>query len=260
MLKTVLITGGSSGIGYALAQIFGQNGYKLILIAQDKEKLEKAADRLKQNGFSVKTLSSDLSDPSSPTTIYEHLQKNKIQIDILVNNAGFATYGEFVETDLEKELAELQVNIVALTHLTKLIARDMVKNRAGKILNVASTAAFVPGPLMAVYYASKAYVLSFSEALNSEFEATGVSVTALCPGPTDTGFAQRGGLKNSKLFQGKNMKAVFVARAAYEGLMKNQAVVIPGLKNKLMVQALRFAPRNAVVKVVKNIQSKRQIH
>jgi short-subunit dehydrogenase len=260
MHKTVLITGGSSGIGFELAKIFGKNGYSLFLVAQDLEKLKKSATELKNYNYNVQLMSIDLSDPTSPTKIYDQLCKENVQVDILVNNAGFATYGLFTETDLAKELSELQVNIVTLTSLTKLFARDMVKRRKGKILNVASTAAFAPGPLMAVYYASKSYVLSFSEALNEELNGTGVHVSALCPGPTDTGFVARGGLQISKLFQEKNMSSAFVAKIAYEGLMKNKVIIIPGVQNKLMVQGIRFAPRSLVTKIIKNIQEKREIN
>ena len=259
MQKTALITGGSSGIGFELAKIFGKNNYNLILIASNKEKLEKSAEELTNNGFAVQTIAKDLSDPASPALIYKHLKTEGISIDVLVNNAGFSNYGPFSETNLELELSEIQVNIASLTHLTKLFVRDMVKNRDGKILNVASIAAFIPGPLMAVYYASKAYVLSFSEALNEELSGTGVHVTALCPGPTDTGFAARGGVQDSPLFQGKNLEASFVAQSAFDGLMNNQAVVIPGLKNKLMIQALRLVPRSIIPKVVKRMQAKKVI-
>ncbi len=258
MKRTVLITGGSSGIGYELAKVFGRNNYELVLIAKDKEKLEKAANELKSTGYILQTIAKDLSEPNSPSEIYGLLQKEKITVDVLVNNAGFATYGAFSETNLDKELSELQVNIVSLTHLTKLFLRKMLEKGHGRILNVASTAAFVPGPLMSVYYASKAYVLSFSEALNSELENTDVHVTALCPGPTDTGFAATGGLQDSGLFQGKNMSAEFVAEKAFEGLMKNKSIVIPGFKDKLMVEALRFAPRNVIPKVVKKLQERKQ--
>ncbi|HVF69312.1 MAG TPA: SDR family oxidoreductase [Xanthomonadales bacterium] len=257
MNKTVLITGGSSGIGYELAKVFGKENYNLILVASNKEKLEKSADELTDSGFTVKTIAKDLSDPHSPSQIYDHLNKERISIDVLVNNAGFSNYGLFTETNLDLELSELQVNIVTLTHLTKFFVRDMLKRRDGKILNVASTAAFIPGPLMAVYYASKAYVLSFSEALNEELTGTGVHVTALCPGPTDTGFATRGGVLDSPLFQGKILDASYVAQAAYDGLMRNQAVVIPGLKNQLMIQSLRLIPRSKIPKVVKKMQEKR---
>ena len=254
MQKNVLITGGSSGIGFELAKIFGQNNYQLILVAREIDKLLEAGKKLRDSKFSVKTIAKDLIDPTSPSQIYEQLQNDKIQIDVLVNNAGFATYGPFTETDLDKELSELQVNIVALTHLTKLFARDMVKRRDGKILNVASTAAFTPGPLMAVYYASKSYVLSFSEALREELLDSGVHVTALCPGPTDTGFVKRAHLEKSKLFRGNNLSVDFVSKKAFEGLMKNKTIVVPGLKDALLIEALRFIPRSLTTKLIKFIQ------
>lgn len=259
MSQTVLITGGSSGIGFELAKIFGKNNYQLILVAKDKHKLSDAEAELKASGYFVKTISKDLSDPHSPSQIYEQLQNENITIDVLVNNAGFAVYGQFAETHIEQELSLLQVNILALTQLTKLFLPEMIKRGEGKILNVASTAGFAPGPLMAVYYASKAYVLSFSQALSEEFAESGVNITALCPGPTDTRFVTRGKLQDSKLFQGRKMSARFVAEKAFDGLMRNKAVVIPGFKDKLMIQALRLAPRGLVVKAIKNAQARRQL-
>lgn len=256
-LQTVLITGASSGIGFELAKIFANNNYNIVLIAKDKEKLLHAAHKLKKDNVSVWFITKDLSDFKTPTEIYRELQDQRIIIDILVNNAGFATYGLFTETDLQEELNELQVNIVALTHLTKLFVRGMVKKNAGKILNVASTAAFLPGPLMAVYYASKAYVLSFSEALVNELEGTGVTVSVLCPGTTNTGFEQRAHLEQSKLFQRRTMKASNVAQIAYDGLMQGKTIIIPGLMNRIMVEATRLAPRSIAPKVVRKLQEKR---
>jgi len=257
MQKTVLITGGSSGIGYELAKLFVKNNYNLVLVAKDSKKLQNAAETLKDDGISILPIAKDLSGPDTPRQIYKLLQKENITIDILVNNAGFATYGLFTDTDLEEELKELQVNIVSLTHLTKLFVRDMLKKREGKILNIASTAAFVPGPLMAVYYASKAYVLSFSEALSEELSNTEVSVTTVCPGPTNTGFAKNANLEKSKLFKGKNMDASFVAQAAYEGLRKNKTIVIPGINNKLMTNFVKFVPKKIILKIVKKLQENR---
>lgn len=254
--KTVLITGGSSGIGFELAKIFGKNNFHVIIVAQDKNKLSEAETKLEASGYSVKTISKDLSDPHSPSQIYKELQSENITIDVLVNNAGFAVYGQFAETDIEQELSLLQVNIVSLTRLTKLFLPEMIKRRSGKILNIASIAAFAPGPLMAVYYASKAYVLSFSEALSEELIGTGVHVTAVCPGPTDTGFVKRGGVWNSSLYQGRHMTASFVAEEAFKGLMKNQAVIVPGWKNKLIVNSLRFVPRSIAPKILIKLQAK----
>jgi hypothetical protein len=256
MNKTVLITGGSSGIGYALARVFAENSYNLVLAAKTKEPLVKAAEDLKSFGTKVEIVVIDLAKPESPTQLYSELHKRQISIDVLINNAGFASYGSFIENDLDWELNEMQVNMVTLTHLTKLFARDMVKRKHGKILNVASTAAFLPGPLMAVYYASKAYVLSFSEALAEELRDTGVSVSALCPGPTNTGFVKRAQLQQSKLFQGDIMQADDVAKAAFKGLMENQTVIIPGIKNQFIVGAIKFVPRKFVPKVVKQMQAK----
>ena len=185
------------------------------------------------------------------------LEARGIDVDVLVNNAGYALYGAFTETDLADELAMIQVNIVALTHLTKLLVRKMVARKDGRVLNVASTAAFQPGPLMAVYYATKAYVLSFSEALANELSGTGVTVTALCPGPTKTGFQARAQMEESKLVRGKEiMTSETVARAGYAGMMKGKTVVIPGMSNKMLAQAVRFLPRNTVTKMVRNAQER----
>lgn len=256
MNKTVLITGASSGIGFELAKLFVQDNYDLVLIAKNKEKLQAAAKTLQKETITLHIIDKDLSDPKAPDEIYKELAAKKISIDVLINNAGFASYGQFTEIDLQEELNELQVNIVTLTHLTKLFSRDMVAKDSGRILNVASTAAFLPGPLMAVYYASKAYVLSFSEALTEELRGTGVSVSVLCPGPTNTGFVKRGHLEQSKLYQGKILGAAEVADAGYKGLMSNQTIIIPGLKNQLLTNAIRFIPRNLVPKVVKRLQEK----
>lgn len=179
-------------------------------------------------------------------------------MDVLVNNAGFGTYGAFAETDLGTELEMLQLNIATLTHLTKLFLEKMLAEGNGKILNVASTAAFQPGPLMAVYYASKAYVLSFSEALANELRGTGVSVTALCPGPTRTGFQRRAGMGASRLFDWGVMDAPTVATIGYRGLMRERPLIIPGLKNKLLGFSVRLAPRRLVPAVVRVLQSKRE--
>ena len=203
------------------------------------------------------SVAADLSSPSSPRTIVETVAAQGREIDVLVNNAGYGLFGRFLETSLDTELDMIQVNIVALTHLTKLLVRKMVARKEGRVLNVASTAAFQPGPLMAVYYATKAYVLSFSEALANELVGTGVTVTALCPGPTKTGFQARAQMEESKLVRGKEiMTAETVARAGYAGLMKGKTVVIPGMSNKMMAQAVRFLPRNTVTKLVRNAQER----
>ncbi len=253
--KAALITGASSGIGYELTRLFARDEYNLVLVARNQKQLMQMADELQEKySVSVKVISKDLSAASAPEEIFTELQQESIEIDALVNNAGFAVYGLFSETDLDAELQMMQVNMVTLTHLTKLFLPGMLKNRTGKILNLASTAAFQPGPLMAVYYATKAYVLSFSEALANELHGTGVSVTALCPGPTASGFQKKANMEDSKLFSGKIMDAPTVARIGYRGLMTNKTVVIPGLRNKILVETERFAPRKMVTRVARNMQ------
>ena len=179
-------------------------------------------------------------------------------VDILVNNAGFGTSGKFAQTDLHAELDMIGVNVAALTHLTKLFLGPMLERKRGRILNVASTAAFQPGPLMAVYYATKAYVLSFSEAIAEELTGTGVTVTALCPGPTATGFQQVANMGTEALLKlMRPVSSMEVARAGYRGMMRGKRIVIPGLKNKLGVQSLRVSPRAVAVKIVRALQERR---
>jgi len=199
-MPTALITGATSGIGLELASLAAQDRHDLVLVARQRERLESVGRGLAEEyGVRVSVLPKDLSDPSTPPQIGRDLAARGIAVDVLVNNAGFGVYGLFAETEIDRELEMIQVNVVALTHLTKLILAGMLARRLGRILNVASTAAFQPGPLMAVYYATKAYVLSFSEALANETAGTGVTVTTLCPGPTPTGFAERAGsLRNQE--------------------------------------------------------------
>ena len=257
-LQTALITGASSGIGYELSKLFARDGYHLVLVARDKQRLIHVSKELEEKfNIRIKIIATDLADPGSPEKIFTELQKENIHINVLVNNAGFATYGLFSETDLKTELEMIQTNITTLTHLSKLFLKEMLKTGQGKILNVASTAAFQPGPLMAVYYATKAYVLSFSQALTNECQGTGINITVLCPGPTATGFQKKAHLEKSKLFQGAIMDAATVAKAGYAGLIKNKSIVIPGFKNKFLATLASFIPRNIAIKIVRNIQEKR---
>jgi uncharacterized protein len=257
--QTALITGASGGIGYEFVKLFAQDKYNLVLVARNEQKLNQIANELKSEfGIDVKVIAKDLAIPAAPEEIFSQLQQASIKVDILINNAGFASYGLFNETDLTAELQMLQVNVMCLTHLTKLFLKDMVKQGYGKILNLASTAAFQPGPLMAVYFASKAYVLSFSEAIANELEGTGVSVTALCPGPTESNFQKRAAMEDSKLVSGqKIMDAETVAKIGYEALFDNKTVVVPGLKNKLLIESVRFTPRKLVTKIVRSMQDKK---
>ncbi len=258
-MQTVLITGASTGIGYELAHLFAEAGYRLVLIARNAQKLAEVAATLEQRYHAAVTvIPKDLSLPSSPDEIAAELARAGIAVDALVNNAGFGTHGRFAQADLAGELGMIQVNVTALAHLTRLMLPGMVARRRGAILNVASTAAFQPGPLMAVYYASKAFVLSFSEALANELEASGVSVTALCPGPTKTEFQRRAGVTETRLMGGRSMDARTVALAGYRGMRAGARVVIPGARNRWLACAVKFLPRRIVIRVVRRIQEKRR--
>jgi uncharacterized protein len=252
--RTALITGASSGIGLELAKVFSEYRYDLVLVARSKDKLLEIKKELEKNKTKVTILVTDLTKPGAPTDIHNVIHKENIFIDVLVNNAGTGTYGLFSKTDVNEEIKMIQLNITSLTHLTKLFLPEMMARKKGKILNVASTAAFVPGPYMAVYYASKAYVLSFSEALAEELKGSGVSVTCLCPGPTRTGFQKTAHIEETGLIKGKEiMNAALVARLAYDGLVAKKRIVIPGLKNKIAAIAPRLMPRKMLTKIVKNI-------
>jgi uncharacterized protein len=242
---TALITGASVGIGYELARVFAANGYDLVLVARNREQLERVAAECQSLGkIHARVLARDLSAAEAPREIFDELMREGVVVDVLVNNAGFGTHGRFADIELDADLRLLQVNIVALTALTKLFLREMVGRRNGRILNVASTAAFQPGPLMATYYASKAYVLHFTEAIAQEVASQGVTVSALCPGPTETEFQQRAGIQGSRLFKGKGiMDARSVAVAGFQGLMGGKRIIIPGFTNKFTARTVRFAPR-----------------
>ena len=258
--QTALITGASGGIGLELARLFAAGGYDLVLVARSADKLEELAGELRKHGGAVRVLAKDLARPESPEEVFRALEAAGVAVDVLVHTAGFATYGPFVEIDLGRELEELQLNVVTLTHLTKKLLPGMLARRRGGVLNVASTAGFQPGPLMAVYYATKAYVISFSEALAEELSGTGVTVSVLCPGPTATGFQRRAGMEASKLFSGmlQVADAAAVARAGYEGFRAGKRIVIPGLLNKVGVQSIRVSPRALAAKLVKRMQERRQ--
>ncbi|MFZ1140114.1 MAG: SDR family oxidoreductase [Candidatus Sulfotelmatobacter sp.] len=245
---TTLITGASGGIGYELAKLFARDHYNLVLVARSADRLAQVATELQTHGVTVKTVALDLATPMAPKFLFDQLQG--IPIDILVNNAGFGAFGEFAQMPEEEILGQIHLNIMALTQLTRLFLPFMVQRRTGKIMNVASTAAFQPGPLMAVYYATKAYVLSFSEAIANELRNSGVTVTCFCPGATHTGFAKRAGTENSRLFkQVGAMPAEKVARDGYRALMQGRTVAISGAHNWVIAQSVRFTPRKIVTAV-----------
>jgi short-subunit dehydrogenase len=251
MGKTAIITGASSGIGFALANVFARHEHDLVLVARNAERLNGAKAQLeKKYGIMAHVITADLTKPLAPVEIFQATQSTDVQIDVLVNNAGFAEYGPFHEADRERELDTIALNITALTALCHLFVQPMIRRRAGKILNVASTAAFQPGPLMAVYYATKSYVVSFSEAIRNEVSPLGVDVTVLCPGPTETEFFEKQPkLLDSRLLSSGTMSAEDVAEIGYKGLMQGKAVVIPGARNRILAWSTRFAPRSLVVKI-----------
>ncbi len=252
---TALITGGSSGIGYELARCFAQDGYRIILVASGRPALEEARNRLAMEFHGdVTAIPKDLSTHTAAAELYAELETQGIQVDVLVNNAGFGNFGYFAEVDLTKQVALLQVNIVALTELTKLFLGPMLRRRSGRIMNVASTAAYLPGPLMAVYFASKAYVLRFTEALASELEGSGVTATALCPGPTESRFQERAGMQGSRAFKSAVMSSGEVARIGYRGLMRGKRVVVTGWRNRLMVTALWLIPTSVTLRAARWFQ------
>jgi uncharacterized protein len=256
----VVVTGASGGIGYELCKLFAHDGYPLLLTARSGDKLASFAKELTAaHGVSVVTCPLDFAAPDAPQQLFEAAQRLDRPVDVLVNNAGFGSYGPFADSDLTATLQMLQVNIVALTHLTRLFLPGMVQRNEGRIMNAASTAAFEPGPLLTVYFASKAYVLHFSEALDEELRRTKVRVTALCPGLTATGFEARAGLGESKLFTGRGvMRADVVAKIGYRGLMRGRRIVVPGLWNNILTSAVRFLPRRLVTMVVGSMQGRRQ--
>lgn len=252
-----LITGASSGIGLELARIFASHGHDLILTGRSGKKLEEIAVSLRTLGVKTEVVTQDLAVRDGADELVSKL--DRFEIDTLVNNAGFGQYGPFLETDPKEELDMMQVNMIVPTRLTKLLLPAMVRRQRGGILNVASSAAFQPGPLMAVYYASKAYLLHWSEALANEVREHGVTVTALCPGATKTSFQDRAQMSRTRLFTGTHIAtAREVAEAGYGGLMAKKTVVIPGTYNRLRAFGTRLIPRDVVTKLARGVQEPRR--
>jgi len=253
----VLITGASEGMGHEFAKLFARNGYPLVLVARNKTRLDALAmELITTDHVDVKTISKDLSILPAAEELKTMLDDQKVAIEILVNNAGFGIHGIFDQTDWKTTESMLTINMTTLTHLTHLFLPGMLQRGHGKILNVASTAAFQPGPFMACYFASKAYVLSFTEALAEELQGTGVTVTAFCPGPTRTQFQKRSDTENIR----ENsfvMEAAPAAEAAYRGLMKNKRLVVPGFTNKLLAVLVRLFPRRLVIRAVRFLEEKK---
>jgi uncharacterized protein len=249
---TALITGASGGIGLELARLCAAAGNDVVLVARRPSELEDLAGSLaREHGVAARALAADLADLGAPQAIFETIGA----VDILINNAGFGRLGAFAETDWNTEARMIQVNITALAHLTKLYLPGMLARRRGRILNVASTAAFVPGPFMAMYYATKAMVFSFTLAIAAELEGTGVTATALCPGPTATNFGEVAGNSGSKLFKGAAMSAADVAREGFAAMMAGKPEVIAGSRNRWMIWSTRFAPRRMLAGIAKRLNS-----
>lgn len=252
--QTALITGASGGIGLELARRFAADGWGLVLLARGGGRLQALATELAdEHRVDAQALPVDLTSREAPQQVAARLAKAGVAVDALVNNAGYGLYGRFAsETDMQTELDMIQLNVVALTQLTKLLLPPMLARGRGRILNVASTAAFQAGPLMAVYYATKAYVLSFSEALANELGGSGVSITTLCPGPTPTGFQRAARMEGSRLLKTPLvLDAAAVARAGYAGMMKGRGLVVPGIANALLVQSVRLVPRRLAAQVAR---------
>jgi short-subunit dehydrogenase len=240
---TALVTGASAGLGAEFAKLCAAGGYDVVLVARRAARLtELAASLAAAYGVKARPLVADLASAAAPAEIFA--QMGGTPVDLLINNAGLGVRGAYAETDWAREADLMQVNMGSLAHLTKLFLPGMVRRRSGRILNVASTAAFVPGPFMAIYYASKAFVLSFSEALTYEVKGTGVTVTALCPGPTRTEFAKAAGVADSELFHGPTMGAAEVARVGYDAMMAGKSSVIAGALNRWMMRGVRLVPHS----------------
>jgi short-subunit dehydrogenase len=253
-METALITGASAGMGREFARLFAADGYNLVVVARRADALEELVrDLTAAYQISARAIAADLSQPGAGRTIAAALAGTPV--DVVVNNAGFGAHGPVAQISLDRQLEMIQVNVTALTELTRLFLPGMLERNRGGVLNVASTAAFQPGPNMAVYYATKAYVLSFTDALAEESAGTALHVTCLAPGPTATEFADVAGVEKSRLFQRALMTAADVARAGYEGWKHNTTIVVPGFSNQLGAFFVRVSPRSTVRKLTKRLNS-----
>jgi len=256
--RLALITGASSGIGAELARIHASRGGDLVITARRQKELERLKTDLESShGSRVHVIVKDLAEPDAPQAIYNDLNTRGLRIDYLMNNAGFGNYGLFHQQDWARNEAMIKVNVLALAALTRLFLPDMVARRSGRVLNVASMAGFLPGPLQAVYYATKAFVISFSEAIANELAGTGVTATVLCPGPVETEFARQAGTQGVRGFA-RMASAHEVAQAGYEAMLRGRTMIVPGSLNKLMIHGLlRLAPRGLVTRTSRSLMEKR---
>ncbi len=254
--QTALVTGASAGIGVDLAECFAKDGYDLILSARSADALQEVATRLAgKHKVTATAIAVDLGVPGGGTKLADEIKKRGLKVDVLVNNAGYGIAGGFAGSKRDEQLGMIDLNDRTLVELTHIYWTDMLAAKRGGILNVASTAAFQPGPLMAIYYASKAFVLSFSEALWEEASGTGVHVSCLCPGPTQSKFRERAGTGKTRLSNSKVMTSMEVAAQGYAGFRNNKRVVITGFSNAMTARLVPFLPRGRLLKIVRNIQS-----
>ncbi len=255
MADFALITGSTTGIGKELTELFARDRHNLVLVARNETKLQEQADALRERfGVEVHTLGLDLSLLNSAQELFTWVESRGLQISYLINNAGFGLNGAFSSLELQGQLDMMNLNMRVPVELSRLLLPGMRARNRGGILNVASTAAFQPGPYMAVYYATKSFLLFFSEALAEELRGTGIHVTVLCPGPTRTGFQERAGIQDTLLMKAGLMGPAPVAAAGYRGLMAGRRVVVPGLANRLGTLLVRLAPLSLATRVVAMLQ------
>ncbi|MFW6019343.1 MAG: SDR family NAD(P)-dependent oxidoreductase [Bacteroidales bacterium] len=256
--QTALVTGASGGIGKEFARLLAIKGYNLILVARSKDKLEELQKTWREEfQIEIYIFPTDLANKKQLSQLFNRVKFEQLKVDILINNAGFGDYGEFINANPKKEDAMIRVNISALTTLTRDFAKEMVKNNHGYILNVSSVAAFQPGPLMAVYAATKAYVLSYTQAVANELKGTGVNATVLCPGPVDTDFAKNASLETSRLFKiMQPVSARYVANYGLKAMFKKKVLAVPGFKEKFMAGTVKFLPSKFATQITRKIQER----
>ena len=254
MKKVVLITGASDGLGREFASKYASQGYRTVLVSRNEDKLEQVSAEINQSGGDCEYIKADLSEPTAPEKIFDYLSSKKIKVHSLINNAGLGDHGDFISCDIKKQQDIVEVNILALTKLCRLALNDMNALNSGLILNVSSTAAFQPGPFMTVFFASKSYVLSFSEALRNELSGSGIRVVCLCPGPINTPFLKNSKMEDSNILQTiKPMDAKRVVNLTMKGISANKSVIIPGVLNRFIALGYRLLPRNLVTSLSRHV-------
>lgn len=257
MKSYALITGATSGIGLELAEIHASKKGNLILVGRNSAKLSELKRELTDKyKIDVVAFSVDLSKADRVTKLIHRIKDQRLKVKYVINNAGFGLYGHFKDENIDRNLEMVDLNIRALTQLSHAFLSDMLQDNKGYIMNVGSVASFLPGPLMSVYYASKNFVLAFSQALGNELKGTGISVTCLCPGPTQTNFTKTARGENAKMLNSNLMSGKDVAQIGYEAMLKRKTISIPGFKNKLIVCLAKFLPRKTTLKMVRKVTGK----